>query len=78
MTIVIVGVSLLLIVIQTFTDLGLVSYYYAHGMYEEDGINHLISAIMTVVTLIAFCAVMFIPTKIFMPRKGAKNVNKIN
>lgn len=73
-TILIVGISLLLIVIQTFANLGLVSYYFSNNMYDtqEDAIISLVAVIMTVVVLLGFILIMFIPTK----DRGRKHVNK--
>ncbi len=61
-TIVIVCFSLLMILIETFVNLALVCSYYLKGMYEGDtGIQNLVSAIMTIVILILFLTIMFVP-----------------
>ncbi len=63
-TIIIVGYSLVMIVIQTFTNLGLVLYYVANNMYDDQTIKieSLVGTVMTVVVLFLFLGLMFIPT----------------
>lgn len=63
-TIIIVGYSLVMIVIQTFANLGLVVYYAGHNMYDNLNVQTeaLVGTIMTVVVLFLFLGVMFVPT----------------
>ncbi|MDE6477094.1 MAG: hypothetical protein K2L48_02770 [Mycoplasmoidaceae bacterium] len=53
-----------MIVIQTFTNLGLVLYYVGNNMYDDKTteIESLVGTVMTVVVLFLFLSVMFIPT----------------
>lgn len=64
-TIVVVGISLLMVVVQTFANLGLVTSYVINGKYEDKSIQteSLVGVIMTVVMLFLFLAIMFIPIK---------------
>ncbi len=63
-TTIIVCFSLLMILIETFVNLGLVCSYYSKGMYEGDaGNQNLVSAIMTVVVLFVFLVIMLSPYK---------------
>jgi len=57
---------MIFILIQTITNIGLVAYYqtdidYYYNGNQQDATNQLVGVIMTLVMLILFLGIMFIP-----------------
>jgi uncharacterized membrane protein (UPF0182 family) len=63
-SIVIVGVGLIFVIVQSFANLGLVLHYASVGKYgthTDVKIDNIVGSVLTVFTLLAFVAIMFIP-----------------
>jgi uncharacterized membrane protein YvbJ len=62
-SIVIVGLGLIFVIVQSFANLGLVIHYANSGKYKtpDDKLDNVVGAVLTVFTLLAFVAIMFIP-----------------
>jgi hypothetical protein len=62
-SIVIVGVGLIFVIVQSFANLGLVLHYASAGRYIDHTtmVDNIVGSALTVFTLLAFVAIMFIP-----------------